>query len=189
MPNEEILSKLRAIMDEPTPLLRLAASKRNTVFEPPEGGGPLITPSPPQFQPEPQVVGRDAGLALRKLMGIAPGLQGMVNKVEFGPTSDVRDRIDRSNDLVKKQLDGKIFDPQEGLKGTNVMGLTNLQTGNVSLNPTLRKPQFDDDEWNLMGVLGHEATHAAGHGDEEKPEEVRKLINLLTNSGYFNKVK
>lgn len=168
-----VLAKLRGILDEPSPMQKSELPNQVRVQVP--GAGAISIPRPPQFQPPPEAVGADASRAVQQLLTIAPSLQGFIRRVQVGPTEDVMKLINRNRNGTRQIfVEGKRpWDPSE-FKSLNLMGLTNLRTGDISLNPRTRNEPLA--EWNLPSVLTHEAAHAAGYGPEEVPEQARTLI-------------
>lgn len=130
----------------------------------PEGSTTIrMPPRPahaPGFQKDPFAVGStELARMLRQLLGIAPELRERVNQVQQGPTSDVGNELAR---IYPLQFPEPRLTPDQF--GTlNLLGLTNMKTGNISLNPTLGLPGHEDPQ----DVLAHELTHAAGYQSHE----------------------
>lgn len=172
---EMITRRLRELLDEPSSVQKILLPR----VEPFELEGedkpvPVVVPHPPQFQPEPQVVGKPAADALSYMMKIAPALQGRVNKVGMGPNSDTMAMLDSQNKRFKHNYS------QYDLPGLTLLGLTNLGTGNVYISPRTLNPNLPKDERTLP-VMAHEVTHAAGHGPEKLPDEASNLVMQLLN--------
>lgn len=178
---DALLAKLRGLWDEPTPRQKMSLPNVEAMNLPgPDGDLPVIVPHPPQFQPAPQVVGQDLGRSVNDALKIAPSLQGRVGHVQYGTTPDVMNDIDESNKLVMKRGDGRIFDPISDFPNTNLLGLTNMRTGNISLSPRLDQHLYRDEfTASPTKVLGHEMTHAAGYPDEKTPDTGGDLFQQL----------
>lgn len=180
---ETLLSKLRELWDEPTPKMKMTLPKVEAFnLEGEDGPIPTIVPHPPQFQPAPQVVGHELGKQVNEALKIAPALQGRVGKVQYGTTPDVMHELEQSNRKVMKDHSGTIFNPAEDFPQTNLLGLTNMNTGNISLSPRVG---MDKDRYSsywppqLSPVLGHELTHVAGYPDEKRPVQGGNLFEQI----------
>lgn len=135
-----------------------------------EGVGSKMIPHPHQFQPYPKIIGGNfLAKEVNNLLDFAPSLQGHIKSVQFGPNSDVLKR------LAGDEADGKPRFRGEDFEDTNLQGVTNMNTGEIALNPDLRSndllrdafrqndvraPVFRDD--TTTGVLAHEAAHTLG---------------------------
>ncbi len=186
------LNRLRELWDEPTAAQK--AKLPNQVKANLPIIGDVTVPRPPQFQPEPQAIGQEAGQAMNTLLLFAPALQGRIGEVRVGPNQDVVDRIENSNKLQKaiippdieklykkynipipSKSGGAIFsNPAEDFSKTNLLGITNMNTGNIGMNPRLYTNSTDD--YTIPSVLAHEVTHASGYGEEKEPDEAGKIM-------------
>lgn len=111
----------------------------------------LIPHSPREFSTEPLVNDSDAQNALHNILRVAPQMTHALGKVTMGPNMDAIDTLKKSH-----------FHPEDYSR-TNLMGITNRNTHDISLNPGLKRPELDS-------VLVHEMTHAAGHGETQAKE-------------------
>lgn len=171
------LSGLQRLQElwSPSPRQKLGLPNTETFDLP--GAGPTIVPHPPQWQPAPEAVGTDVGNALHGLLKIAPGLQGRIGRVQYGPTTGIMDLIDKSN-----TRQGTHYGPED-LPQLNVMGAHSPLTHDIWLNPATDPQNHPDNGWDAPAVLAHEVTHAAGYRSEKEPEEARALFNLLRSKG------
>lgn len=181
MPNPALegLKRLQELWNSPTPQQKFDAP-RYEVFN--EDGEQMFVPHPPQFQPYPEVVGSsELARAVKSFIDLAPALQGRIGKVQVGPTADMVRRLDKSNAMVGSS---RKWHPED-LSQTGLLGVTNMRTGNVSLNPRLTVNEPNDNHYDIRDVLAHELTHVAGYGDETRPDEAGNILEQLRRSGKW----
>lgn len=112
-------------------------------------------PPPPgvpyPFRPDPFVNNPDVQALLHKILTAAPEIAPRLRNVQVGPTRD-----------ILSELPDTIAPDQ--FQDTNLLGVTNMKTKDVTLNPRLvRKiPQGI----SLDNTLAHELAHVAGKEDD-----------------------
>lgn len=152
----------------------------------PMGDLPPVAPAP-AFRKQTPAVGGELSQTMEKFYRIAPELRGRVGKLGFGPNLDVVDEfVESSKDKTINPLN---------YEDTNLLGLANKRTGNVSLNPILsqRVPfgkiddHIDKQYRNRRDpILGHELAHVMGD-DEQAANHVNDIIQLLIERGIWDK--
>lgn len=169
-----LLSKLRAILDEPTPAQRLnLPNSRNFPLEMPDGSTEdAVVPAPPSYQPYPEVRGgHHLAQMVDRLLQVAPSLQGMIKSVQYGPTDDMLELIGNWGRPEKAHFLG------QELEGTNILGATNPVSRRISLNPSTDLRSGNE---GAEPILAHEAAHTAGWGHQSgKPDEAAGLMEQL----------
>lgn len=137
----------------------------------------LPTPGrPPQYQPQPEVVGTELGRLVDKAIKFAPSLQGYVGKAQFGPGKPTMEYLNSLTKPAEMKLRHEDFGNQNAARFP-LLGVTQLSTGDMNINPSL--PRRRGDSEGLQSVLGHELTHARGYSNEIHPEEVAAIIAAL----------
>jgi hypothetical protein len=151
----------------------------------PGGEDHALVPNASNFQPLPTVNGADASRIIQQLLRFAPSLQGMIGKVQYGPTDDAMHYIDRSNEENNTKWKPEDF-PKLNLLGTTKFG---LWPSSISLNPRISAQGHPSDlpldhvgtnPGELLPTVVHEAAHAAGYGDEKTPEEAGQIARHRT---------
>lgn len=109
---------------------------------------PPVAP-PTRFQPDPLTVGDSTfGKAVKSLVDLDPlTKQRLANStITQGPNRDTM-RMMSASDL-----------PIDMFNGTNLLGITNINTHNMGINPKLSGE-------DLRTTIGHELAHVAGYGE------------------------
>ena len=141
--NPEIIRK----MEE---LGQIFKNKNNS--NPGMGELPYI-PRPSMFQPDPLVIGRpeEAQLA-KRMIDLDPITKEKVKQIMFGPDKSSMTRMSES----------KL--PIDSYRDTSLLGVTDRESGNISINPGVFIGSSTDDATN---TLAHEISHRSGYRDPD----------------------
>lgn len=128
------------------------------------GYGLLPIPRDP-FMNRPTIIGTQNARNAEKFFNIAPNLRGKVTHIQSAPGT-----------IAGKRLQQDEIDADE-FYDTNLLGVSDMFTGEVNLNPSLGKgnySHFSPDE-----ILAHEVTHLSGNWEEEQPELAEELVRRV----------
>lgn len=162
--NPEAYTELFKLLSQRQPL----AAQPQTAEEQ-ELNMPPIPVSP--FAPDPPMYGGPPEVAklFQKLLQRAPNLKKIVTSVTVGPSEDYTGRMN-----INEAKGGKNF-PAHEFDKINLLGLTNLNTGKVTLNPRLSK-----DPAQMSEILVHELAHAGSRSQDEKTaQQAEDLFNQV----------
>lgn len=119
--------------------------------------GEATIPRPPEFAPEPLVMGPDLDYTFEALTKLFPTLKNASSELVNGPTS---------GSMLAAVASG--LNPED-FAGTTLDGVTNLKTKEIGINP---------DRATNAGVLLHELSHAKGY-DELDAQTLEVLLNRM----------
>ena len=146
--------------------------------EPPPAKIPINTKAgqvdispPPEFIPDPTIVGQDLTRDLSHLFKLAPMTRGRVKTARAGPDESV----------IKQLLESKLS-PYD-YDAVNLLG--NIAQGPRCL--TVSPRNMEAIGYSSAGVAGHELGHAAGMRSENAADQIYGLIRMLQDSSDWPK--
>lgn len=178
--SDKLIRRLRQILNEPSDKQKKSLPNFEEFELPIEDNKKVKVkvPRPAQYQPEPMVE-PSLSEAYNEIRKQAPNIQGFTKKVRLGPTDDILGRLDiqnRINDNLKNR--NPRFGPED-FEDLNLLGITNTNTKDVTLNQRLR----NDSE--MSPTMGHELAHVMDKDHGDGPEEVQEIIRKLRLAKIF----
>lgn len=135
---------------------------------------PIPPGHPPAFKPDPFINDPLVQQLYRRIARKVPRVLDTTGKVVVGPNDDTLEEL---KDSKYTPLD---YDQ------LNLLGTTNVNNGNVSLNPRLITGH---DPGKLLNTLSHELTHTAGFGDTKAYQVGNDMQTVNDKDSLFNALK
>ena len=125
---------------------------------------------PGMFSPDPTIVGDPMFVQMaHRMLKMAPELRSRTPNIMQGPNEDFMELMDASPKVAHLKAS-----PDYGYGAINKLGLTNMRTGKISVNPGIAH------EPGITGaVMAHELMHAGGHDHGPEVEAAEQAAGKL----------